>query len=130
MDDIHKYTSSTNQLQLLNACRIYLQITFLSDITNIAGEKIIKGATTGQKQDIPTSKLRWPVQQKPNKTTWQIWKSVLKNIYCNDGLSLKHDKKLYKWSSHIQSTQQHQYYFHPLVMKYFITTEMNNTRDG
>ena len=61
MDDIHKYTSSTNQLELLNACRLYLQITFLSDITNIAGEKIIQGPTTGQKQDIPTSKLRWPV---------------------------------------------------------------------
>ena len=72
MYDIHKYTSSTNQLELLNAYRLYLQITFLSDITNIAGEKIIQGATTGQKQDIPPSKLRWPAQQKPNKTTWQV----------------------------------------------------------
>ena len=67
MDDIHKYTSSTNQLQLLTACRLYLQITFLSDITNIAGEKIIQGATTGQKQDIPPSKLRWPVQKNQTK---------------------------------------------------------------
>ena len=52
MDYMHNYTSSTNQLQLLNACRLYHQITFLSDITNIAGDKILQGATTGQKQDI------------------------------------------------------------------------------
>ena len=80
MDYMHNYTSSTNQLQLLNACRLYHQITFLSDITNIAGDKILQGATTGQKQDIPTSKLRWPIQRKPNKTTWQVWKSALQKM--------------------------------------------------
>ena len=70
MDDVHKYTSSITTLKLLNACKLYLQITFLSDITNLARDKIIQGATTGQKQDLPTSKLRWPTQRKSNKTTW------------------------------------------------------------
>ena len=80
MDDMHNYKSSTNQLLLLKACRLYLHITFLSDITNIAGDKTLQEATTGQKQDIPTSKLRWPIQRKPNKTTWQVWKSALQKM--------------------------------------------------
>ena len=105
MDDIHKYTSSITTLKLLNACRFYLQITFLSDIANLAGDKIIQGTTTGQKQDLPTSKLRWPTQRKPNKTTWQVWRSALLTMYCNNGLSLKHEKKLHKWISNIHSIQ-------------------------
>ena len=72
MDDIHKYTSSITTLKLLTACRFYLQITFLSDITNLVGDKIIQGATTGHKQDLPRSKLRWHTQRKPSKTTWQV----------------------------------------------------------
>ena len=31
MDDVHNYTSSIHLLELLNACRLYLQITFLSE---------------------------------------------------------------------------------------------------
>ena len=105
MDDIHKYTSSITTLKLLNACKFYLQITFISGITNLAGDKIIQGATSGQKQDFPTSKLRWPTQRKPNKKTWQVWKSALLAMYCNNGLSLKHEKKLHKWTSNIHSIQ-------------------------
>ena len=119
MDDIHKYTSSITTLKLLNACRFYLQITFLSDITNLAGDKILQGATTGQKQDLPTSKLRWPIQRKPNKTTWQVWRSALLTMYCNNGLSLKHEKKLHKWTSYIHSTQQHSDYFSPSCNEIF-----------
>ena len=52
MDDIHKYTSSINTLKVLNACRIYLQITFLSEITNLAGDKIIQGAILQDKNKI------------------------------------------------------------------------------
>ena len=105
MDDTHKYTSSTTTLKLLNACRFYLQITFHSDITNLAGETIIQGATTGQRQDLPTSKIRCPTQRKPNKITWQVWRSALLTMYCNNGLSLKHEKKLHKWTSNIHSIQ-------------------------
>ena len=130
MDDTHKYTSSTTTLKLLNACRFYLQITFLSDITNLAGDKIIQGTTTGQKQDLPTSKLRWSIQRKSNKTTWQVGRRALLTMYCSNGLSLKHEKKLHTWTSNIHSTQQHSDYFHPVVMKYFITKEMSNIRDG
>ena len=81
MDDIHKYTSSIAALKLLNVCRFYIQITFLSDITNLAGDKIIQGTTSGQKQDLPTSKLRWPTQRKPNeKNMASMGKRTFNNV--------------------------------------------------
>ena len=72
MDDVHHYTSSIHRLELLNACRLYLKVKFLSEITNLNGDAIIFGTTIGLKQDLPTSKLKRTNQRKPNKETWQI----------------------------------------------------------
>ena len=58
MDDVHQYMSSTHELELLNACILYLQVTFLSEITNLDGDTIIYGATIGFKQYLPASKLK------------------------------------------------------------------------
>ena len=94
MDDVHHYTSSIHQLELLNACRLYLQVTFLSEITNLDGDTIFYEATIGIKQYLPTSKVKWTNQRKPNKETCQVWKSALLTMYCSNCLSLKHDKKM------------------------------------
>ena len=40
-------------------------------------------------------------------------------MYCNNGLSLKHEKKLHRWKSLIQLTQQHSYYFSPSCNDFF-----------
>ena len=50
MDDIHTCISSIQQLKLLNACRLYLQVTFISEITNIASHTSICGVIIGKKQ--------------------------------------------------------------------------------
>ena len=119
MDDVHQYTPSTHKPELINACRLYLQITFLSEITNLDGDTIIYGATIGFKQDLPASKLKWINQLKPNKETWQVWKSVFLTIYCNNGLSLTNDKKLRKWKPLKTLSQQHSYYFSPSCNEIF-----------
>ena len=77
MDDIHQYTSFIQQLKLLNAFRLYLLVTFTSEITNIPGNTILCGATIGNRTDIPTSKYKWSNQDKHNKVTWKIWKASL-----------------------------------------------------
>ena len=58
MNDVHQYTLSTHKLELISACRLYLQVTLLSEITNLDGDTIIYGATIGFKQDLPASKLK------------------------------------------------------------------------
>ena len=59
MNDVHQYTSSTHKVKLIKACRLYLQVTFLFEITNLDGDTIIYGATIGFKQDLLASKLKW-----------------------------------------------------------------------
>ena len=80
MDDIHHYTSSIQHLKLLNTYRLYLQVTFISKITNIAGDTILCGVTIGKKTDIPTSKHEWSNRNKPNKKTCKVWKTTLQKI--------------------------------------------------
>ena len=40
MHDMLSMTSSTTMLEGMNTCRMYLQVTFLSDLTNNAGTRI------------------------------------------------------------------------------------------
>ena len=47
MDDITKTISSQLTLQRLNACRMYLQVTILSEITDIQGQQVTSSATRG-----------------------------------------------------------------------------------
>ena len=58
MDDITKITSSRLTLQRLNACRMYLQVTLLSEIIDIQGHQITSSATRGVRnpnQNVPSS---------------------------------------------------------------------------
>ena len=41
MDDVHQYTSFTYQLKLINTCRLYLQVSLLSEVANLEGDSII-----------------------------------------------------------------------------------------
>ena len=78
MDDIHQYASSIQQLNLLHACRLHLQITFISEITNIAGDTMIYGAILGKRVDIPTSKYKWSNKKKPT-TRHEKFRRILFN---------------------------------------------------
>ena len=56
----------------INACRLYLQVETLSDISTLAGHHLlpIDHLTTA----LPTqSSLMWPNQDKPNAATWAVW---------------------------------------------------------
>ena len=53
MNDIRGIIRSTIQLQQINAYRLYLPVTFLSDITSINGEFILPGVLIGDKKKIP-----------------------------------------------------------------------------
>lgn len=57
MSDAIKYTSSLTERKRINTCRLYLNVTFLSDIFNILGTSIIHGVLIGNKSSIPKSTL-------------------------------------------------------------------------
>jgi hypothetical protein len=65
-------------LKEINYCCIYLQVLYLSDITNIKGNKIAAWAGRGQKKYGWQSTWEWPVQQIP--IAWKAWKEALEYL--------------------------------------------------
>jgi hypothetical protein len=88
-----KYKPKT--LQVLNRCRIYLQVLSLSDITSADGKEIIPQVLIGDKLSDRKSNLEWPTQQKHPKNNWIIWASALNHIHTRNRLK----NKLTTWLS-------------------------------
>ena len=68
MNDTYKDASFIHQLNLLNARRLYLQLIFISKITNIAGNTIIYGTIIDIKTALPTSKHKWTNQKQTQQS--------------------------------------------------------------
>jgi exonuclease III len=82
--DCQRFTAT--QVKQINACRIYLQVLLLSDITTPCGTRMMKNyyiGTREQRQNWPM--LTYPRQPKPNLTAWQLWRKALNLLYLQHG---------------------------------------------
>jgi len=84
MDDLLKYDISRHQLEKLNACHMYLQVTTLAEIMAQTGEALLPQVLTDH--HCPTPKgltnisnllLQWPNSNLPSATCWQLWTRML-----------------------------------------------------
>jgi hypothetical protein len=85
---------STKDLRTINRCRLYLRVFFLSDIATLKGDAITPRALSVMRSETRTSTWNWPIQQKPPKTAWKLWATVLLEAF-GDGNSL--DVPLGSW---------------------------------
>jgi hypothetical protein len=82
--------SPTNaELQSLNRCRLFLQVSFLSEICSSDGLTITEDAWRGKRFEIPSKLLSWPRQQCPPTKDWLTWQTFLKNFFLFRGLRLR-----------------------------------------
>ena len=51
MNDIHTFTQSTATLKRMNIYRLYLNVTFLSEMVDTQGDEIISGVLKGSKKN-------------------------------------------------------------------------------
>ena len=68
-----------------NACRLWLQVTLLSDITMADNKRINPAYFHGEHQG-PTT-IEYPYQPKPPPVAWQAWRSLLRQCFvthCTD----------------------------------------------
>jgi hypothetical protein len=63
---------------ILNRCRLYLQVTYVSEICSGDGLAISDQAWSGQQFEVPFRATSWPSQGKPPASEWKIWQSFLK----------------------------------------------------
>ena len=69
MNDITSKISSEIQLKRLNSCRFYLQVTFLSEITDLQGIQVNSNAIRGEGHPHQKTNLQWPPHKCPDKLT-------------------------------------------------------------
>jgi len=60
-------------LMALNRCRLYLQVTTISNITQGSGEHLTNWAWDGQRSPFYHSTYSWPAQGRPAPLDWNTW---------------------------------------------------------
>jgi hypothetical protein len=90
-------------LRVLNQCRIYLQVIYLSDLCSADGSYILRHYKYGHRLPIRTSDLDWPYQPRPPAPAWKQWLHALMNLETNNKLT----KSLGKWVAKTHQQWEH-----------------------
>ena len=75
------------ELQRLNACCMYLQVSRVSDITNADGKFLRNNILVGRNSLPYQTGTKWPRQGRPPKSWWLLWKHTLKGVLSTNGAS-------------------------------------------
>eukprot|EP00978_Attheya_sp_CCMP212_P007873 scaffold18320_cov37-Attheya_sp.AAC.1 len=78
---------SPKDIRIINACRMYLQVTRVSDISTTAGSRILAQILNGditkeQLNQFYEPNIEWPRQDRPNKAAWNLWRKALNKTVC------------------------------------------------
>jgi len=79
------------QPEQINACRMFLQITTLAEMTDHTGCILLPHALLQQQHDHPIglqhlshSTLSWPAINNPTKATWKFWTKTLCTLFTGE----------------------------------------------
>jgi hypothetical protein len=79
---------TSGDLQRLNACRMHLRVSRLSEIANAGGTRLRSEVLKGKDSGIHLSEVRWPRQARPLAKDWTFWSNKLRKVFSQDGKSL------------------------------------------
>jgi hypothetical protein len=131
---IHLFTKS--QLEAINACRIFLQVNTIAEISSCKGTVLLQCAVKATTDATQTwilwrysrLLLKWPHQPKPPQTSRYLWKQFLKHFTTNTAaLQLMQPLGLWYNNAHKQRKWTFLKYFDDIIqtstspMNYFIS---------
>jgi hypothetical protein len=76
------------ELRGINYCRIYLQVSTLSDILTMCGRRIRPNCWNGKYQQNSNDPSVWPNQPNPSKQLWVSWRQALQRTFNTDSNGL------------------------------------------
>jgi len=105
MEDFLDYGIPRHHLEKLNACRMYLNVTTLAEITDHTGATLLPQVLSSYTNPIPkgltnisTSRLQWPTVQIPGATCWQYWTKMLRTLYTGSAKGTNLRQPLGNWT--------------------------------
>ena len=85
------------QLILVNQCRIFLRVMYVSDMTSGDGKFIEECFIQGTRPIDRRSQWKWLYQHRPSKEAWVQWRKALGLVWKIDASNRNCDPKLGKW---------------------------------
>jgi len=89
----------SKKMEWLNACRMYLQVMTLAEISDHTGTELLQQAFPKVTQHginsleaISMSTMTWPHIAPPSPICWRIWSTTIRTIYTgsHNGMRLQH----------------------------------------
>ena len=97
-NELNKNDELTKELKQFNACRMFLQVNYLSEITTIDGRSLDPSIISTTTTNRATYNLLWPNQQQPKSKYWTKWIRKIKQRYCvPNSLRIKEQFILGQW---------------------------------
>ena len=116
--DLPTATFTLSDLQRINRCRLYLQVSVLSEISTGDGTQLQKEAWKGQLPLNNYSLLLWPRQPRPSAPAWRTWRRFLTQAlrpghYTCYSTHLPLKQPLGDWFSDFQRDRHWQWFYSP-----------------
>jgi len=106
MNDFADQNYPTHKLVKLNACRMYLQVTTLAEITDHTGAELLPQVLSTRTSPCPkgllnisSSTLQWPNVALPSNTCWRIWTSTICTLYSGSRTGTRLQHPLGAWTN-------------------------------
>jgi len=106
MQDFAEQDFPTHKLLKLNACRMYLQVTTLAEITDHTGKELLPQILLQRSASSPkglinisSSKLHWPQVNPPSTTCWRIWTATICSLYTGTRSGTRLQTPLGDWTT-------------------------------
>jgi len=106
---------TTMQLEQINACRMFLQLTTLAEMTDHMGCFLLTHALLQQPNDQPIGlqslshlTLLWPAINNPTKETWRLWTKTICTLFTSKANGTQLRQPLGAWTTHYQTYREWQ----------------------
>jgi hypothetical protein len=76
-----------SQLMALNRCRLFLQVSTISDLSSGDGKSIMECFWNGKRNNYTTSPYKWPGCGDPSTQDWVVWRSALLTLFSDNPTS-------------------------------------------
>lgn len=120
LDHALQLNFNTLQLRQLNACRMYLQVLTISDISTADGNHVLPNIFQGRRTSDRVSTLNWSITRR--LMSWVAWKLFLQHI--SSGTKL--EKSLGSWIR--IPHQQWSWFYNPIRDVVYHQFSLNNWR--